>query len=86
MAHTSSHEPSGEVAAVRAALDAGRLTVPDSTSGFQHSIYATCPHDGTHVPARRIVREGHGAITQVTAKCPQCGAEITATPEELHLR
>jgi nitrite reductase/ring-hydroxylating ferredoxin subunit len=86
MEHAQSLESAGEAAAVRAALDAGRLTVPDPKSGFQHSMYATCPHDGTHVLARRIVREARGSITQVTAKCPQCGAEFNATPEELHLR
>jgi len=86
MEHTPIHEPAGEAAAVRSALDAGRLTVPDPKSGFQHPMYATCPHDGTHVPARRIVREARGSITQVTAKCPQCGAEFTVPPEELHLR
>jgi hypothetical protein len=86
MEHTSAHEPDYEATAVRAALDAGRLTVPDPKSGFQHSMYATCPNDGTHVPARRIVREAGGAITQVTAKCPQCGAEFSPTPDELHLR
>jgi len=86
MEHAPLRDSAGETAAVRAALDAGKLTVPDPKSGFQHAIYATCPHDGTHVSARRIVREAHGAITQVTAKCPQCGAEFTATPDELHLR
>jgi hypothetical protein len=86
MEHTSANMSAGEDAAVRAALEAGRLTVPDPKSGFQHPMYATCPHDGTHASARRIVRDARGAITEVTAKCPQCGAEITAAPEELRLR
>jgi hypothetical protein len=49
-------------------------------------MYAVCPHDGAHAPVRRVVRGARGAITQVTARCPQCGAEMAAAPEELHLR
>jgi len=86
MERSSTHEPAGEAAAIRAALDAGRLTVPDPKSGFHHPMYAICPNDGTHTSARRIVRDARGAITQVTTKCPQCGTEFIVTPEELHLR
>ncbi len=78
-------EGTSGVAAVREALDAGRLTVPDPETGFHHSIFAVCPHDGTHAPVRRVVRGARGAITQVTARCPQCGTEVAAPPEELHL-
>jgi hypothetical protein len=86
MENATARDPASESAAVRAALDAGRLTVPDPTSGFQHPMYAECPNDGTHSLARRIVRDARGSITEVTAKCPQCHAEFTATPEKLHLR
>ena len=79
-------DDASEVAAVREALDAGRLTVPDPETGFHHPMYAVCPRDGTHAPVRRVVRGAHGAITQVTARCPQCGGEITAQAEELHLQ
>jgi hypothetical protein len=78
-------EGPSEVAAVRAALAAGRLTVPDPETGFHHAMYAVCPHDGAHAPVRRVVRGARGAITHVTARCPQCGAEVVAAPEELHL-
>jgi nitrite reductase/ring-hydroxylating ferredoxin subunit len=79
-------EGTSEAAAVREALDAGRLTVPDPKTGFQHAMYAVCPHDGAHASVRRVVRGARGAITQVTAVCPQCGTEVVAAPEELHLR
>ena len=75
----------GEVEAVRGALAAGRLTVPDPESGYHHSMYADCPDDGEHAPARRIVRGTKGAITEVTMRCPRCGKEFTAAPESLHL-
>ena len=78
-------EGPSEVAAVREALAAGRLTVPDPETGFHHAMYAVCPHDGTHAPVRRVERRARGAITQVTARCPRCGAEVVAAPEELHL-
>lgn len=79
------HGSASEAAAVRDALAAGRLDVPDPKSGFHHAMYAVCPADGTHAPLRRIVRGAQGAITQVTARCPRCGNEFTATPEEIHL-
>jgi hypothetical protein len=79
-------ESTSEAAAVREALAAGRLTVPDPETGFHHPIYAVCPHDGVHVPVRRVVRGPRRAISQVTARCPRCGTEITAAPEDLHMR
>jgi hypothetical protein len=80
------HTPEQESAAVRGALADGRLTVPDPETGFHHPMYATCPSDGAHAQVRRVVRGSRGAIIQVTARCPQCGTEFTAAPEELHLR
>jgi len=78
-------EGASEVDAVREALNAGRLTVSDPETGFHHPMYAVCPRDGTHAPVRRLVRGARGAIIQVTARCPQCGAEVAASAEELHL-
>ena len=75
-----------ESAAISDALAVGRLTVPDPKTGFQHPMYAVCPNDGTHAPVRRVERGAQGTITHVTARCPQCGMEIAAAPEDLHLR
>ena len=75
----------GESEAVREALAAGRLSVPDPETGFHHDVYATCPNDGERVHARRVVRGARGAITQVTMRCPRCGTEFVAAPESLHL-
>ena len=79
-------EGTSELASVREALDAGRLTVPDRRDRLP-------PRDVRRLPARRHPRLGAarrarapgGAITQVTALCPRCGAEIMQAPEELHL-
>ena len=49
-------EGTNEVAAVREALDAGRLTVPDPETGFHHGMYATCPNNGEHAQVRRVER------------------------------
>ncbi|MGH2531251.1 MAG: hypothetical protein ACRDJW_02990 [Thermomicrobiales bacterium] len=86
MEHMPEQKTAGEAAAVRGALAEGRLTVPDPESGFHHPMYASCPNDGAHASVRRVVRGTRGAITQVTARCPRCGAEFTVVPEELHLR
>ena len=74
-----------DVAAVREALMAGRLSVPDPDSGFHHSMYAVCPNDGDHAQVRRVVRGPRGSITEVTVRCPRCGLEFAAAPEELRL-
>ncbi len=79
-------EGTTEIAAVQEALAAGRLTVPDAETGFHHPIYAVCPNDGQHVMVRRVVRGARGAITEVIARCPQCGTQFTAEPHQLHLR
>ncbi len=79
-------EGTSEAGAVREALAAGRLTVPDPKTGFHHTMYAVCPQDGAQAMVRRVERGPRGAITQVTARCPQCGQEVRAKAEELHLR
>lgn len=86
MDHTPEQVSAGDAAAVREALAAGRLAVPDPASGFHHAMYAECPHDGTHASVRRVERGARGAITQVTARCPQCGAEFAVAPDDLRLR
>ncbi len=79
-------ETTSEAVAVREALAAGRLTVTDPTTGFHHTMYAVCSQDGAQAVIRRVERGPRGAITQVTARCPQCGQEVRARVEELHLR
>ena len=74
-----------DVAAVREALMAGRLTVPDPDSGFHHPMYAVCPNDGDRAQVRRVVRGPRGSITEVTVRCPRCGGEFAAGHEELRL-
>ena len=79
-------EGNSEVTAVREALNAGRLTVPDPETGFHHPMYAVCPQDGVRAMVRRVELGPRGAITQVTARCSQCGREVRAKAEQLHLR
>ena len=78
-------EGTSEAAAVREALAAGRLTVPDPETGFHHPLYAVCPTDGGRAPVRRVVRGARGAITEATARCPRCGTELAAAPEDLRM-
>ena len=79
-------EGTSEAVAVKEALAAGRLTVPDPKTGFHHTMYAVCPQDGAQAVVRRVERGPRGAITEVVARCPQCGQEVRTTAEELHLR
>lgn len=79
-------EGTSEAVAVKEALAAGRLTVPDPKTGFHHTMYAVCPQDGAQAVVRRVERGQRGAIIEVVARCPQCGQEVRTTAEELHLR
>jgi hypothetical protein len=72
--------------AVKRALAAGQITVPDPTTGYHRSMYADCPKDGQPASIRRIIREHGGEITQVTMYCPRCANEFTAPIEALYLR
>lgn len=72
--------------AVKRALTAGQLTVPDPTTGYQRSMYAGCPKDGMAAPIRRIVREHGNEITTVAVHCNICGNEFDAPVESLYLR
>ena len=78
-------EGPSEVAAVRAALAAGGSPSPTPRPASTTRCTPSA-RDGAHAPVRRVVRGARGAITQVTARCPRCGAEVAAAPEELHLR
>ncbi len=79
-------EESKATAAVHAALAAGQLTVADPTTGYQRSLYATCPKDGQPAAVWRVVRGSHRAITALTMRCPRCGTEFSAPLESLYLR
>ncbi|MBI3973348.1 MAG: hypothetical protein HY332_18920 [Chloroflexi bacterium] len=72
--------------AIRQALAAGHLTVPDTGTGYHRSMYADCPADGQPAGVWRIVREHGGEITEVTMRCSRCGTEFAARPEALYLR
>ncbi len=77
---------SDEREAIRRALAAGRLSVPDPATGYQRALSAACPADGQPAPVRRVVRGARGAITELTLRCSRCGREFTPAPEALHLR
>jgi hypothetical protein len=74
-----------ETEAIRGALAAGRLAVPDPETGYHHWLWAACPNDGGHAQVRRVARGARGAITEVTLRCPQCGHQFVAGAEALHL-
>jgi hypothetical protein len=71
--------------AITQALAAGKITVPDSATGYQRSIYADCPHDGQPVMIRRVVRSMGGAITEIIMRCSTCGQEFSPQREQLYL-
>jgi hypothetical protein len=76
------HDPE----ALKRALAAGQITVPDSATGYQRSMYADCPNDGQAAGICRVVREHGGEITAVTMRCSTCGTEFSAPVESLYLR
>ena len=67
------------------ALAEGKLTVPDPVTGFHHSIYGQCPHDGEETSIRRVIRGSGGAITEVTMLCSRCGREFRPPLASLQL-
>ncbi len=74
-----------DVEAVRKALQAGQITVPDPATGYNRSMHANCPDDDTPAGIYMTTRQG-GAISEVTFRCPACGRHFTAGPEEIYLR
>lgn len=74
------------VEAVKRALAAGHITVPDTTTGFHRAMYAACPSDGEPAGIRQIVREHGREITRVTMYCPRCANEFVTPVESLYLR
>ena len=72
--------------AIRQALAAGQITVPDPTTGYHRAMYADCPLDGQPARIRQIVREHGREITSVTMSCSRCANEFAAPVEALYLR
>ena len=72
------------VKAVRSALKEGHITVPDPETGYQRQMYARCPvgHDAS---IHRVERHGP-EITEVTMRCPTCGAQFIADVSRITLR
>ncbi len=74
-----------ELGQIKQMLSAGRLTIPDLTTGYHRSLYACCPEDGNDSPVHRIDRSGE-AITQVVFRCPICSGQFSTAPENMFLR
>lgn len=74
-----------EISLIKQALSAGRLTVPDKTTGYHRSIYACCPSEGYESPVHRIERAGN-SISRVIFRCPICSNQFDAAPKNMLLR
>ncbi len=71
--------------AVRRALAADHLFVPDERTGYQRSMYADCPN-GHAAGVHRIVRMHQPEIAEVTMRCATCSAEFNAPVESIYLK
>jgi len=71
--------------AVKQALAAGHLVVPDERTGYQRSMYADCPQ-GHAAGVHRVVRLHQPEIAEVTMRCATCGAEFNAPSEAIYLK
>jgi len=73
-----------EVDEIREALQRGTLVLPGA-EGYQRSLFAPCPEAGhrSHVYRTESSRE---AITRVIFRCPACGRQFDAPPEQMSAR
>jgi hypothetical protein len=71
---------------IKQALSAGRLDVPDKTTGYHRSLYARCPRDKSASLVHRIDRSAEEGITRVVFRCPICGKQFDVTPEKMFLK
>jgi hypothetical protein len=74
-----------EISLIKQALAAGRLTVPDKSTGYYRSIYACCPAEGHESPVHRIERSGN-SISRVIFQCPICSGQFDMQPKNMFLR
>jgi hypothetical protein len=74
-----------EIVLIKQTLAAGRLTVPDKSTGYYRSIYACCPSEGHESPVHRIERSGI-SISRVIFQCPICSVQFDTRPENMFLR
>lgn len=71
-------------ARIRQSLERGSLTVREE-SGYVRSLLAQCEHDGAYAPVYRIEKAGE-TIARVIFRCPGCGNQFDASPEQMILR
>ena len=76
---------SSDLEQIKQVLLVGRLTVLDSATGYQRSLYASCPTDDHDSPVYRTEKSGE-AITRVVFRCPICSGQFDVTPEHMFLR
>lgn len=65
-------------------LARGSLTVREE-DGHVRSLFASCQADGSHAPVYRVEKAGD-TIARVIFRCPRCGGQFDAAPEEMTLR
>lgn len=70
-----------EVDQIRQALQRGALVIP-GPEGYQRSFFAPCPEDGHASPVYRTDRSRE-AISRVIFRCPACGRQFDAPPEQM---
>lgn len=65
-------------------LARGSLTVREE-NGYVRSLFASCQADGSYAPVYRVEKAGE-TIARVIFRCPECGTQFDAPPEEMTLR
>ena len=68
---------------IRQALERGTLLVTDA-QGYQQSFFARCPN-GHDAPVYRT-EKSREAISRVIFRCPVCGVQFDASPEQMTLK
>ena len=74
-----------DVEKIKQALATGRLSVLDPATGYQRSIHARCPVHGEASSVYRIEKSGE-AIVRAVFRCPLCGRQFDAKPEDMFLQ
>ena len=78
-------EPVRDAEKVKRMFLQGQATIVDPESGYNYSMVARCPKDGSYASVARIQRSGQ-ALSKVIFQCTSCFSQFEVNQDEIYVR
>jgi hypothetical protein len=78
-------EPVRDTEKVKRMFAQGQPALVDAQTGYNYSMVARCPKDGSYASVARIQRSGQ-ALSRVIFQCTSCFSQFEVNQDEIYVR